>query len=130
MIVFIDDIKINIKKAGSTVKHSKYSAIFSTGDFFELSTLSSNILFLHPKPDEIIPIIHQLEDEKREICCIDIITEHPKSFLKQIFSDYKVIKAGGGVVNNNKDEIAELKSKLLNAFVKQDIHTLIKRKRF
>lgn len=105
MILFINDIKISIKKDSTTVKVSNYSTIFSTISPDVWHMLSDNCLILFPKSMAARALFDHLEAKNHGLKQMTIITKNPKEFAKKVFSDHETIKAGGGIVVNPEGKI-------------------------
>lgn len=105
MVLYINGIKITIKKEGSKVNESKYNGIFSTADKIQLDAVNGKVLLLFPKVSSARAFFDKLASSKRKIKEVKIITKSPKKFLKEAFSDHEVVKAGGGIVSNEKGEL-------------------------
>ena len=105
MVLFINDIKITIKKSGATVNEAKYQSILSTFKKVNISKWSSRVLLLYPTSTEARKIFDRLESGEGKLKSLSIVTKNPKSFIKKVFEDFKVLKAGGGIVENDKGEL-------------------------
>ena len=105
MVLYINDIKITIKKEGSTVKQSKYNCIFSTAENIDLNIVKGKVLLLFPKADQTRVFFDELESVKNKIRDVKIITHSPKEFAETVFNDHKTILAGGGIVSNENGEL-------------------------
>jgi 8-oxo-(d)GTP phosphatase len=100
MKLFINDIKINIKKEACTVKTGKFDHFFSTFDKINVLELKGTILLAFPSPSIARVIFDQLEIGYSEVKKVTIITANPKEFMQQAFKDFSFIDAGGGIVKN------------------------------
>ena len=105
MVLYINNIKITIKKEGNTVQQSKYGCIFSTADKIDLERVCGSVLLLFPKPENTRLFFDKIEEDAHAIHDVKIITHSPKHFVDMVFSDHKTIKAGGGIVENDKGEV-------------------------
>ena len=103
MKLFLNDIKINIKKDDSTVKTSDYDHIFSTFGSLDISNWHGNVLLLFPSPKISKKIFDQLESGVAiDVKTVTVICHKPKNFVAETFIDFKHIDAGGGIVTNEE----------------------------
>lgn len=105
MVLFINDIKITIKKSGATVNEAKYQSILSTFKKVNVSNWSNKVLLLYPKPLEARRIFDRIESGEGNLKTLSVVTKNPQSFVKSVFQDFKRIKAGGGIVENDKGKL-------------------------
>lgn len=105
MILFINDIKISIKKDTKTVKVSNYSTIFSTISPDVWNMLTNNCLLLFPQASAARLLFDHLESDNNDLKQITVVTKNPKEFAKKVFDDHQTIKAGGGIVINPEGKI-------------------------
>ena len=102
MKLFINDIKINIKKDETTVKTADYDHIFSTFDGLELDKWGGKVLLVFPTTKTARKIFDLLEAGISNLESLTLITHKPKEFVKNAFSDLNFIDAGGGIVTNSE----------------------------
>lgn len=102
MKLFINDIKINIKKDETTVKTADYHYIFSTFEGLEPEKWSGRILLVFPTTKTARRIFDMLEAGGSAVESITLITHKPKEFVKHTFADLNSIDAGGGIVTNKE----------------------------
>lgn len=105
MVLFINDIKINIKKTGAAVNEAKYQTILSTFNSVDVSNWKGKVLLLYPNVKQARRVFDALEAEGCKVKSVKVIAENPKEFVKQVFNDFKEIKAGGGIVQNEKGKL-------------------------
>jgi 8-oxo-dGTP pyrophosphatase MutT (NUDIX family) len=101
MKLFLNDIKINIKKDGTTVKTADFDYIFSTFEKINPSEWNGSVLLLFPSVKVSRTIFDALESGIAEgVKKIVLICHKPKEFVAEVFKDFSFIEAGGGIVNN------------------------------
>ena len=105
MVLFINDIKISIKKTGATVNEAKYQTILSTFESLNVSKWVGKVLLLYPNSLQVKKIFDELESVDSNIDSIKLITGNPKDLLAEVFNDFKKIKAGGGIVKNEEGKL-------------------------
>jgi 8-oxo-(d)GTP phosphatase len=100
MRLFLNNIKIKIKKDADTVNTSDFNYIFSTFEHLEPKNWSGDVLLIFPSSVKAREILDQLESGLIKIHSLTIICHQPKQFVKNIFDDFNFIDAGGGIVRN------------------------------
>lgn len=105
MVLYINEIKITIKKEGCTVNESKYNCIFSTAENIDLDLVKGKVLILFPNARNTRAFFDKLESVKSRIKEVKVVTKSPKDFVKVVFYDHKTIKAGGGIVSNDSGDL-------------------------
>lgn len=103
MKLFLNDIKINIKKDVTTVKTTDYNFIFSTFKDFDLKLWEGNVLLLFPDTFTARKIFDQLETGINfKVSMVTVICHKPKDFIAKTFKDFNTVEAGGGIVTNTE----------------------------
>lgn len=102
MKLFLNDIKINIKKDGSTVNTSDYKYIFSTFANIDVTKWDGNVLLAFPTESRARKIFDQLEARFSQVKSVTILAKRPKEFVSKVFQDFREIDAGGGIVKNSE----------------------------
>ncbi len=98
MILFINDIKVRLKKIASSKLLEKADHVFETKNI-KIIPLEGNIVFQKLSEESIVQLLEQLEIlKKHRIKSITLIVKSPKLTLERILISYKLIEAAGGIV--------------------------------
>jgi len=99
MNVFINDIPLIIKKAGEKVYKHHYDLILDEGMTFSSKELIGDVLIRSANDVIIDRIVRLMEVKKlKKLRTLTLITEKKKKLILHLKDQFKIVKAGGGLV--------------------------------
>lgn len=79
-----------------------FSQIISPGQEIKPKLLVDNVLFKNPSPEVVDELLHLMTQKKfKQVAMITFASTEKKAIVDHIKSRFKVIKAGGGIVEKN-----------------------------
>ena len=105
--IFVNDIKINFKKFNNLkIRNEDFDTLVDGSSGIVTKKLFSRVLIYDAKITTIVDLLKKMTDKKfKKIYSITISLKRFKYVLKEVKKMFKIIKAGGGVVKNNNDQI-------------------------
>ena len=105
--IFVNDIQINFKKFNNLkIRNEDFDTLVDGSSGIITKKLFSRVLIYDAKIATIVDLLKKMTDKKfKKIYSITITLKRFKYVLKQVKKMFKIIKAGGGVVKNNNDQI-------------------------
>ena len=105
--IFVNDIKINFKKFNNLkIRNEDFDTLVDGSSGIITKKLFSRVLIYDAKITTIVDLLKKMTDKKfKKIYSITISLKRFKYVLKEVKKMFKIIKAGGGVVKNNNDQI-------------------------
>jgi 8-oxo-(d)GTP phosphatase len=99
MNVFINDIPLIIKKAGEKVYKHHYDLILDEGMTFSSKELTGDVLIRSANDAIVDRIVRLMEVKKlKKLRTLTLITEKKKKLILHLKDQFKIVKAGGGLV--------------------------------
>ena len=99
MNVFINDIPLIIKKAGEKVYKHHYDLILDEGMTFSSKELIGDVLIRSANDAIVDRIVRLMEVKKlKKLRTLTLITEKKKKLILHLKDQFKIVKAGGGLV--------------------------------
>jgi 8-oxo-dGTP pyrophosphatase MutT (NUDIX family) len=99
MNVFINDIPLIIKKAGEKVYKHHYDLILDEGMTFSSKELIGDVLIRGANDVIVDRIVRLMEVKKlKKLRTLTLITEKKKKLILHLKDQFKIVKAGGGLV--------------------------------
>ena len=105
--IFVNDIQINFKKFNNLkIRNEDFDTLVDGSSGIVTKKLFSRVLIYDATIATIVDLLKKMTDKKfKKIYSITITLKKFKYVLKQVKKMFKIIKAGGGVVKNNNDQI-------------------------
>ena len=105
--IFVNDIQINFKKFNNLkIRNEDFDTLVDGSSGIVTKKLFSRVLIYDATIATIVDLLKKMTDKKfKKIYSITITLKRFKYVLKQVKKMFKIIKAGGGVVKNNNDQI-------------------------
>ena len=105
--IFVNDIQINFKKFNNLkIRNEDFDTLVDGSSGIVTKKLFSRVLIYDASIATIVDLLKKMTDKKfKKIYSITITLKKFKYVLKQVKKMFKIIKAGGGVVKNNNDQI-------------------------
>ena len=105
--IFVNDIQINFKKFNNLkIRNEDFDTLVDGSSGIVTKKLFSRVLIYDSTIATIVDLLKKMTDKKfKKIYSITITLKRFKYVLKQVKKMFKIIKAGGGVVKNNNDQI-------------------------
>ena len=105
--IFVNDIQINFKKFNNLkIRNEDFDTLVDGSSGIVTKKLFSRVLIYDASIATIVDLLKKMTDKKfKKIYSITITLKRFKYVLKQVKKMFKIIKAGGGVVKNNNDQI-------------------------
>jgi 8-oxo-dGTP pyrophosphatase MutT (NUDIX family) len=99
MNVFINDIPLILKKAGEKVYKHHYDLILDEGMTFSSKELTGDVLIRGANDAIVDRIVRLMEVKKlKKLTSLTLITEKKKKLVLHLKDQFKIVKAGGGLV--------------------------------
>ncbi|MGV3642271.1 MAG: NUDIX hydrolase [Adhaeribacter sp.] len=99
MNVFINDIPLIIKKAGEKIYKHHYDLILDEGMTFSSKELIGDVLVRSATDAVVDRIVRLMEVKKlKKLTSLTLITEKKKKLILHLKDQFKIVKAGGGLV--------------------------------
>ena len=105
--IFVNDIQINFKKFNNLkIRNEDFDTLVDGSSGIVTKKLFSRVLIYDATIATIVDLLKKMTHKKfKKIYSITITLKRFKYVLKQVKKMFKIIKAGGGVVKNNNDQI-------------------------
>ncbi len=105
--IFVNDIKINFKKFNNLkIRNEDFDTLVDGSSGIVTKKLFSRVLIYDATIATVVDLLKKMTDKKfKKIYSITITLKRFKYVLKHVKKMFKIIKAGGGVVKNNNDQI-------------------------
>ena len=105
--IFVNDIKINFKKFNNLkIRNEDFDTLIDGSSGIVTKKLFSRVLIYDATIATVVDLLKKMTDKKfKKIYSITITLKRFKYVLKHVKKMFKIIKAGGGVVKNNNDQI-------------------------
>ena len=105
--IFVNDIKINFKKFNNLkIRNEDFDTLVDGSSGIVTKKLFSRVLIYDATIATVVDLLKKMTDKKfKKIYSITITLKRFKYVLNQVKKMFKIIKAGGGVVKNNNDQI-------------------------
>ena len=105
--IFVNDIQINFKKFNNLkIRNEDFDTLVDGSSGIVTKKLFSRVLIYDATIATVVDLLKKMTDKKfKKIYSITITLKRFKYVLKQVKKMFKIIKAGGGVVKNNNDQI-------------------------
>ena len=105
--IFVNDIQINFKKFNNLkIRNEDFDTLVDGSSGIVTKKLFSRVLIYDATIATVVDLLKKMTDKKfKKIYSITITLKKFKYVLKQVKKMFKIIKAGGGVVKNNNDQI-------------------------
>ena len=105
--IFVNDIKINFKKFNNLkIRNEDFDTLVDGSSGIVTKKLFSRVLIYDATIATVVDLLKKMTDKKfKKIYSITITLKRFKYVLKHVKIMFKIIKAGGGVVKNNNDQI-------------------------
>ena len=105
--IFVNDIKINFKKFNNLkIRNEDFDTLVDGSSGIITKKLFSRVLIYDATIATVVDLLKKMTDKKfKKIYSITITLKRFKYVLKHVKKMFKIIKAGGGVVKNNNDQI-------------------------
>jgi len=105
--IFVNDIQINFKKFNNLkIRNEDFDTLVDGSSGIVTKKLFSRVLIYDSTIATIVDLLKKMTHKKfKKIYSITITLKRFKYVLKQVKKMFKIIKAGGGVVKNNNDQI-------------------------
>ena len=105
--IFVNDIKINFKKFNNLkIRNEDFDTLIDGSAGIVTKKLFSRVLIYDATIATVVDLLKKMTDKKfKKIYSITITLKRFKYVLKHVKKMFKIIKAGGGVVKNNNDQI-------------------------
>ena len=105
--IFVNDIKINFKKFNNLkIRNEDFDTLVDGSSGIVTKKLFSRVLIYDATIATVVDLLKKMTDKKfKKIYSITITLKRFQYVLKHVKKLFKIIKAGGGVVKNNNDQI-------------------------
>tara|TARA_B100001121_G_scaffold34847_1_gene29619 strand:+ start:1566 stop:2255 length:690 start_codon:yes stop_codon:yes gene_type:complete len=105
--IFVNDIPISFKKLDNLkLKKENYDTYIDGSSGVVPKKLYSRVLIYDSSIETIVDLLKKMTRYKfKKIYSISITLKNKKNIIKKVKKMFTIIKAGGGVVSNNKKEI-------------------------
>ena len=105
--IFVNDIKINFKKFNNLkIRNEDFDTLVDGSSGIVTKKLFSRVLIYDATIATVVDLLKKMTHKKfKKIYSITITLKRFKYVLKHVKKMFKIIKAGGGVVKNNNDQI-------------------------
>ena len=105
--IFVNDIQINFKKFNNLkIRNEDFDTLVDGSSGIVTKKLFSRVLIYDATIATVVDLLKKMTDKKfKKIYSITITLKRFKYVLKHVKKMFKIIKAGGGVVKNNNDQI-------------------------
>jgi len=105
--IFVNDIKINFKKFNNLkIRNEDFDTLVDGSSGIVTKKLFSRVLIYDATIATVVDLLKKMTDKKfKKIYSITITLKRFKYVLKHVKKMFKIIKAAGGVVKNNNDQI-------------------------
>ena len=105
--IFVNDIQINFKKFNNLkIRNEDFDTLVDGSSGIVTKKLFSRVLIYDATIATVVDLLKKMTDKKfKKIYSITITLKRFKYVLNQVKKMFKIIKAGGGVVKNNNDQI-------------------------
>ena len=105
--IYINDIPINFKKFNNLkIKNENFDTLIDGSSGIVPNKLFSRVLIYDSTIQTIVDLLKKMTNKRfKKIYSICITLKEYKTTTKEIKKMFKIVKAGGGVVNNSKKEI-------------------------
>lgn len=102
MKIFLNDIPIRIISMAKLSSQHAFSQIIGPGQEIKPRLLIDNVLFKNPTPEVVDELLQLMTEKKfKQVAMITFATTRKEEIIDHIKARFKVIEAGGGIVEKD-----------------------------